>query len=80
MECSNKRRVREFLSIRRDLAWAEKDDAASKEINEVVASYAAGDATRTDDHHHSCGGGYTLLDVSGAGGTGGKYTPTVEEV
>ncbi|MCD9642297.1 hypothetical protein HAX54_029000 [Datura stramonium] len=25
-----------------------------------------------DEDHHSCGGGYTLLDV---GGVGGRYTP-----
>ncbi|MCE0480966.1 hypothetical protein HAX54_038276 [Datura stramonium] len=53
----------------------EKNDVASKEINEVVESYAAGDATRTDDDRHSCGGGYTPLDVGGAGGAGGRYTP-----
>ncbi|MCD9639388.1 hypothetical protein HAX54_023829 [Datura stramonium] len=55
------------MAIRRDLARAEKDDAAFKEIN--VASYEVGDATRIDDYHHSCGGGYTPLDA------GGRYTP-----
>ncbi|MCE5165681.1 hypothetical protein HAX54_011579, partial [Datura stramonium] len=63
--------------IRRDLAWAKKDDAASKVINKVVASYAVGDATKIDDHHHSCGSVYTPLDV---GSAGGRYTPAVEEV
>ncbi|MCE3050645.1 hypothetical protein HAX54_047754, partial [Datura stramonium] len=58
-------------TIRRDLVEVEKDDAVSKAINEVVASYAAGDATRTDDDHHSCGGGYTPLDVGGTGDVGG---------
>ncbi|MCD7462193.1 hypothetical protein HAX54_047976 [Datura stramonium] len=37
----------------------------------------SGDATRTYDDHHSCGGGYTPLDV---GGAGGRYTLAVEEV
>ncbi|MCE3215806.1 hypothetical protein HAX54_003609 [Datura stramonium] len=64
-------------AIKRDLAGVEKDDVVSKAINEVVASYAVGNATRTDDDHHSCGGGYILLD---AGGAGGRYTPTAEEV
>ncbi|MCE0480784.1 hypothetical protein HAX54_037893, partial [Datura stramonium] len=72
-----------------DLAWVKKDDTVSKAINEVVASYAAGDAKRTDDHHHSCGGRYTPLDAGGAGdagcigdagGAGGRYTSTAEEV
>ncbi|MCD7467269.1 hypothetical protein HAX54_004598 [Datura stramonium] len=65
------------MAIRKDLAGAEKDDAASKAINEVVASYATGDATRTDDDHHNFGGGYTPLD---AGGAGRKYTLTFDEV
>ncbi|MCD9637984.1 hypothetical protein HAX54_021590 [Datura stramonium] len=55
-------------AIRRNLVGAEKEDVASKVINEVVASYAAGDATRIDDDHHSCSGRYTPLDVGGAGG------------
>ncbi|MCE3049330.1 hypothetical protein HAX54_044609 [Datura stramonium] len=73
-------------TIRRDLAGVEKDDAVSKAINEVVASYVAGDATRTDDDHHSCGGGYTPLDTGGAGDAGGvgdaggRYTPAAEKV
>ncbi|MCD7462899.1 hypothetical protein HAX54_049594 [Datura stramonium] len=76
-------------AIRRDLAGVEKDDASSKAINEVVASYAAGDATRTDNDHHSCGGGYTPLDAGGAGdtsgvgnvgGANGRYTSAAEEV
>ncbi|MCE3051397.1 hypothetical protein HAX54_049729 [Datura stramonium] len=61
-------------AIRRDLARAEKDDATSKLINKVVESYATGDVTRTDDDHHSCGGGYTPLDA------GGRYTPPVEKI
>ncbi|MCD9645842.1 hypothetical protein HAX54_035141 [Datura stramonium] len=69
----------EFLR-KRDLARAKKDDVAFKEINEVVVSYAAGDATRTYDDHHSCGGGYTPLNASDASGSGGRYTPAVEEV
>ncbi|MCD9641386.1 hypothetical protein HAX54_027553, partial [Datura stramonium] len=68
------------MAIRRDLAYTEKDDVASKAINEVVVSYAANDATRTDDDYHSCGSGYTPLDVGGVGFAGGIYTPTVEEV
>ncbi|MCD7464281.1 hypothetical protein HAX54_052399 [Datura stramonium] len=49
----------------------------------------AGDATRTNDDHHSCGGGYTPLDAGGAGdtggvgdagGAGGRYTLAAEEV
>ncbi|MCE5166660.1 hypothetical protein HAX54_023613, partial [Datura stramonium] len=76
-------------AIRKDLAGVEKDDVVSKTINEVVASYAAGDATRIDDHHHCCGGGFTPLDAGGtgdaggvrdAGGAGGKYTSAAEEV
>ncbi|MCE3049784.1 hypothetical protein HAX54_045777 [Datura stramonium] len=74
------------MAIRRDLAGVEKDDIVSKAINEVVASYAAGDATRIDDDHHSFGGGYTPLDAGGAGDVGGigdaggRYTPTADEV
>ncbi|MCD7462909.1 hypothetical protein HAX54_049617 [Datura stramonium] len=68
------------MTIKRDLAGVEKDDAVSKAINEVVASYAAGDATRTNDDHHSFGGGYTPLDAGDAGGASGKYTPAVEKV
>ncbi|MCD7463718.1 hypothetical protein HAX54_051214 [Datura stramonium] len=78
-------------NIRRDLVGVEKDDAASKVINEVVASYAAGDAIRTNDDHHSCGDIYIPLDVGGdgdpggvgdgdAGGASGRYTPATEEV
>ncbi|MCD9645426.1 hypothetical protein HAX54_034310, partial [Datura stramonium] len=76
-------------AIKRDLARVEKDDASSKAINKVLASYAAGDATRTDDDHHSYSGGYTPLDAGGvddvggvgdAAGAGGRYTLVVEEV
>ncbi|MCD7471074.1 hypothetical protein HAX54_011356, partial [Datura stramonium] len=63
-------------TIRRDLAEAKKDDAASKEINEVVESYAGGDTTRIDDDLYSCGGEYTPLDI---GGAGGKYTPLLRK-
>ncbi|MCE3050635.1 hypothetical protein HAX54_047717 [Datura stramonium] len=63
-------------TIKRDLTGVKKDDATSKAINEVVECYAAGDATRIDDHH-SYGGGYTQLDTSGAGG---RYTLAIEEV
>ncbi|MCD7458020.1 hypothetical protein HAX54_036953 [Datura stramonium] len=70
-------------AIRRDLAGMEKKDIVSKAINEVVASYAAGNATRTNDDHHSCGGGYTPLDAGGVGdvgGASGRYILTAEEV
>ncbi|MCE3216826.1 hypothetical protein HAX54_008312, partial [Datura stramonium] len=73
-------------SIRRDLARVEKDNAIFKVINEIMANYAVGDATRTDDDHHSCGSGYTPLDAGGAGdtgdasGAGGRYTLAAEEV
>ncbi|MCD7460970.1 hypothetical protein HAX54_044925 [Datura stramonium] len=60
-----------------DLAEVEKDDAIFKAINKVVVSYAVGDASKTNDDHHSYGGGYTPLD---AGGAGGRYTLTAEEV
>ncbi|MCD7449937.1 hypothetical protein HAX54_002462 [Datura stramonium] len=78
-----------MTAIKRDLTGVEKDDVASKAINEVVASYAVGDARRKDDDHHSCGGGYTTLDAGGFGGVGdaggaggvdGRYTPAAEEV
>ncbi|MCE0481639.1 hypothetical protein HAX54_039527 [Datura stramonium] len=66
--------------IGRDLVGAEKDDVASKAINEVVASYTTCEAIRTDDDHHSCGGGFTPFDAGGIGSAGGRYTPVVEEV
>ncbi|MCD7460476.1 hypothetical protein HAX54_043607 [Datura stramonium] len=61
-------------AVRRDLAAVAKDDAVFKAINNVVASYGAGDATRTNDDHYSCGGGYTSLDA------GGRYTQAIEEI
>ncbi|MCD7467074.1 hypothetical protein HAX54_004268 [Datura stramonium] len=66
-------------AIRRDLAGVEKDDAASKSINEFMENYAASDRTRTDDHHHISGSGYTSLDAGSAGGASDRYTPAVEE-
>ncbi|MCD7470344.1 hypothetical protein HAX54_010126 [Datura stramonium] len=68
------------LILLRDLAGVEKDDVVSNAINEVVASYQEGDATRTDDDYHNCGGGYTPLAAGDAGGAGGRYTPASEEV
>ncbi|MCD7466997.1 hypothetical protein HAX54_004131 [Datura stramonium] len=49
----------------------------------MLKKVQGGDATRTNDDHHSCGGGYTPLDAGDAGGVGdagGRYTPASEEV
>ncbi|MCD9642570.1 hypothetical protein HAX54_029443 [Datura stramonium] len=79
---SIKRSPKDKLRVRRSGALDEKEAPRATILDyhnccdEVLASYAACDVTRTDDDLHSCGGGYTPLD---AGGAGGRYAPAVEK-